>query len=88
MVFYNIIFYTGGYKMGVEDIGKKIEDVKAKIDTALEKTDIDDKIKANSKDIKKGVGTVLDKTDIDDKVIAKAKEVVGKFKDGKDKDNA
>ena len=50
--------------MGVEDIGKKIEDVKAKIDTALEKTDIDDK------------------------VIAKAKEVVGKFKDGKDKDNA
>ena len=52
--------------MGVEDIGKKIEDVKAKIDTALEKTDIDEKIKANSKD----------------------KEVVGKFKDGKDKDHA
>ena len=31
--------------MGAEDIGKKIEEVKAKIDTALEKTDIDDKIK-------------------------------------------
>ena len=65
-----------------------VDELKDKVNDALEKTDIDDKIKANSKDIKKGVGTVLDKTDIDDKVIAKAKEVVGKFKDGKDKDNA
>ena len=73
--------------MGAEDIGKKIEEVKAKIDTALEKTDIDDKIKANAGNIKKGAGTILDKTDIDDKIIDKAKEVVGKFKNGKD-DNA
>ena len=46
--------------MGVEDIGKKIEDVKAKIDTALEKTDIDDKILANSGNIKDKVDDIKD----------------------------
>ena len=71
--------------MGAEDIGKKIEEVKTKIDSVLDKTDIDEKIKAG--DIKKGAGTILDKTDIDDKILDKAKEVVGKFKNGKE-DNA
>ena len=32
--------------MGAEDIGKKIEEVKTKIDSVLDKTDIDEKIKA------------------------------------------
>ena len=73
--------------MGAEDIGKKIEEVKTKIDSVLDKTDIDEKIKANAGDIKKGAGTILDKRDIDDKILDKAKEVVGKFKNGKE-DNA
>ena len=39
--------------MGAEDIGKKIEEVKTKIDSVLDKTDIDEKIKANAGDIRR-----------------------------------
>jgi hypothetical protein len=73
--------------MGFEDIGKKVEEVKGKIDAALEKTDIDDKIMANSDQIKKGAGTVLDKTDIDDKIKDKVEGIVDKFKMGKKDDD-
>ena len=46
--------------MGFEDIGKKVEEVKGKIDAALEKTDIDDKIMDK-------VGSIVGKPKSDDK---------------------
>ena len=45
--------------------------LKDKIDSVLDKTDIDDKIAAKAKD-------VLDKTDIDDKLVAGAKDLKAK----------
>ncbi len=65
------------------DVVKKVEEVKGKIDGVLEKTDIDDKIKANAGKIKEGAESVLEKTDIDDKIKDKVGDIVDKFKGGK-----
>ena len=51
--------------MGIKD---KLEGLKDVVDGALEKTDIDDKIKAKAKE-------ALDKTDIDDKIKDKIDEL-------------
>ncbi|MCR4716027.1 MAG: hypothetical protein K5656_02505 [Lachnospiraceae bacterium] len=49
-------------------------DIKDKISEALDKTDIDEKIKANPKIVTDKVKEVLDKTDIDDKIMDKLKK--------------
>ena len=49
-----------------------VDELKDKVNDALEKTDIDDKIKGK-------VDEVLEKTDIDDKIKEKVDEIKGKF---------
>ncbi|MBP5191927.1 MAG: hypothetical protein J6Z74_01135 [Eubacterium sp.] len=72
--------------MGFKDIGSKVEEAKGKIDEALAKTDIDEKILANKDDIKKNVGSILDKTDLDEKIKNRAEKLLsGKKEDGADK---
>ena len=48
-----------------------LKDIKGKVDSLLEKTDIDEKIKENPEEVKKEVEKVLEKTDIDEKIIGK-----------------
>ncbi len=45
-----------------------------KIDSVLDKTDIDEKIKENPGIVKEKVQEALDKTDIDEKIMAKFKK--------------
>jgi len=71
--------------MGFKDVGAKVEEVKGKIDEALAKTDIDEKIMANKDDIKKNAKSILDKTDIDEKLKNRAEKLLsGKKEDGSD----
>lgn len=73
--------------MDINEVKGTVEGVKSKVTEILDKTDIDEKIIANSGAIKDKVTDILDKTDIDDKIIEKAKDVVGKFT-GTAKDDA
>ena len=64
--------------------------LKDKIQEALDKTEVDDKIVAG---VKKGaskveevVGKALDKTDLDEKFVAKAGELKDKIKGKKEKE--
>ena len=55
-----------------------LKDIKGKVDSLLEKTDIDEKIKENPGEVKKEVETVLEKTDIDEKIIGKVEGLLKK----------
>ena len=66
--------------MGIMD---KLEGLKDKAEEALEKTDIDDKIKEKAEKVKDTVedkvDDVLDKTDIDEKIKDKVGDIKEKF---------
>ena len=55
-----------------------LKDIKGKVDSLLEKTDIDEKIKENPEEVKKEVEKVLEKTDIDEKIIGKVEGLLKK----------
>ena len=61
-----------GIKETLGGIKDKAEDA---VEGALEKTDIDDKIKAGADKIKDKAEAALDKTDIDDKIKDKVDEI-------------
>lgn len=60
--------------MGFKDVGAKVEEVKGKIDEALAKTDIDEKIMANSDEIIWHIFIVLKK--IREKNVKMSKKAV------------
>ena len=55
-----------------------LKDIKGKVDSLLEKTDIDEKIKEDPETVKKEVEKVLEKTDIDEKIIGKVQGLIKK----------
>ena len=55
--------------------------LKDKIQSALDKTDVDDKIVAGVKNAGAKVKNVLDKTDVDDKIVAGVKKGAGKVEE-------
>jgi|GEM_PF-4335929 len=55
-----------------------LKEVKGKVDSLLEKTDIDEKIKEDPGAVKKEVEKALEKTDIDEKIIGKVEGLLKK----------
>ena len=62
-----------------------LDDLKGKVDSVLDKTDLDEKILAKAGELKEKAKEALDKTDIDEKIAAKAGELKEKAKEALNK---
>ena len=75
----------GAIEVMSDELDRAIESLKSKVQEALDKTDIDEKIVEGAKGLKGKVQEVLDKTDIDEKIVGAVKSVPGKVQEVLDK---